>query len=132
VESLENTTATWFISCRGRRRGGGHHIGPKVFAGLKKRRGELLRAKNLSAEGQKLLALKQNLTDTSQVPITQLRLIRGRVGYLTEPVTVSYVVDEQNFVGRWARLTMWVSDTDTKGLKNGMIKKSPCPCVSLG
>jgi hypothetical protein len=103
-----------------------------AVAKLKKRRAELLRTKFLSADGQKLVAQKEKLSDPSQIPITQLRLVRGRVGYLTEPVAISYVVDERNFVARFGRLPVWISDMDTAGLKNGAMKNIAVPMRVTG
>jgi hypothetical protein len=102
------------------------------LSNLKRRRAELLRTKNLSPEGQKLVTLKEKLADTSQIPITRLRLVRGRVGFITEPLTISYVVDERNFVARLGRLAVWISDMDTAGLKNGVTKNISVPMRVTG
>jgi hypothetical protein len=99
---------------------------------LRRRRAEILRGKFLSPEAQKLAAHKEKLADTSQIPITRLRLIRGRVGYLVDPVTIGYVADERNFVARWGRQTVWISGMDTTGLKNGVLKTITIPVRVTG
>jgi hypothetical protein len=76
--------------------------------------------------------VKAKLRDPASIPVADLAMISGRVGYLRNPVTVAYVVDEHNWVGNLESQALWFSGMETSGLRNGASKMVDIPVRVAG